>query len=88
VNVDGTHERQLTDWPGYDGGAVFSPDGTSLVFTSDEFGGSDAVTDGENGGIADQLDVYVMPAEGGDPTRLTNYSPLVAYPSDWKAFGD
>jgi Tol biopolymer transport system component len=87
VNVDGTHERQLTTWPGYDGGAIYSPDGMSLAFTSDEFGGSDAIAEGENGGYAHGLDVYVMPSEGGEPTRLTHFSPLVAYPSDWRAFG-
>jgi len=47
--------RQLTTG-GHEGRPVFSPDGTQIVFTGQYDGNTD---------------VYVMPAEGGSPKRLT-----------------
>lgn len=48
--------RRLTSHEGQEGNPVFSPDGRWIAF------------DGEYDG---NLDVYVMPVEGGMPTRLT-----------------
>jgi Tol biopolymer transport system component len=83
IGVDGTDARQLTDWPGYDGGAIYSPDGQSIAFTSDRFGDEQTVREGERNGLPGALDVYVMPATGGQPTRVTSFAPLVAWPTSW-----
>jgi tricorn protease len=48
--------RRLTDAPGGDSYAKFSPDGKSIAFTGNYDGNAGA---------------YVMPAEGGEPKRLT-----------------
>src|SRR6266702_1745282 len=56
VGKDGGTARRLTSGPGYTSFSRFSPDGTQIAFTS-EYDGN--------------REVYVMPAEGGAPKRLT-----------------
>jgi len=55
VPREGGVARQLTTG-GHESGAVFSPDGSQIAFTGQYDGNTD---------------VYVMPAEGGAPRRLT-----------------
>lgn len=54
---DGSNLRQLTDEPGYDAEATFSPVGDRIVFTS--------VRDGD-------LELYSMAPDGSDVRRLTD----------------
>jgi tricorn protease len=61
VGKDGGTARRLTSGPGYTSFALFSPDGTQIAFTS-EYDGN--------------REVYVMPAEGGTPKRLTTSATL------------
>jgi hypothetical protein len=57
VRVDGTGSpERLTDQPGDDRAATFSPDGTKLAFDSTRAGGTD---------------IFVMNADGSDPRQLT-----------------
>ena len=56
VDKDGGVARRLTSGPGYTTFPHFSPDGTQIAYTS-EYDGN--------------REVYVMPAEGGAPKRLT-----------------
>ncbi len=56
VANDGGIARRLTSGPGYTSFPRFSPDGKQVAFTS-EYDGN--------------REVYVMPAEGGTPKRLT-----------------
>src|SRR5467141_418318 len=56
VAKEGGIARRLTSGPGYTSFPRFSPDGTQIAFTS-EYDGN--------------REVYVMPAEGGVPKRLT-----------------
>ncbi len=58
VNPDGSGITRLTDSPGRDTAPAWSPDGSRIVFESDR--GSDT-----------GVDVYVMDADGSNPTRLT-----------------
>jgi len=55
----GGRAERLTVHEAYDTDPVWSPDGTSIAFTSDRHGNDD---------------VYVMPAGGGEPVRLTCHS--------------
>ena len=55
MRVDGSCARQLTDTPGDDSGARFSPDGKHILFGSNR----------DDGGI------YRMAADGTDVTRVT-----------------
>lgn len=57
VPVQGGDARQLTTNAAYDARPVWSPDGTKLAFASDREG---------------LMEVYVMDAKGGVPTRLVN----------------
>ena len=56
VGKEGGIARRLTSGPGYSSFPRFSPDGTQLAFTSQYDGNTE---------------VYVMPAGGGTPKRLT-----------------
>src|SRR5689334_1426285 len=56
VGVDGGTARRLTDGPGYAIFPRFSADGSQLAFTAQYDGNTE---------------VYVMPADGGAPKRLT-----------------
>jgi len=62
---DGGNVRRLTNG-GHEGKPIFSPDGTQIAFTGDY--------DGSRG-------VYVVPADGGEPRRLTYH------PADFGAVG-
>src|SRR5712692_11362627 len=55
VPRDGGEARQLTTG-GHEGLPVFSPDGNWIAFA---------------GGYDGNVDVFVIPAEGGEPKRLT-----------------
>ena len=59
VPVSGGQAKQLTTSPAYDNVPLWSPDGKSIVFSSDREGSAD---------------IYVMPAEGGTPVRVTTNS--------------
>src|SRR6187402_2739295 len=56
VERAGGTARRLTSFQGQTTNPKFSPDGRSIAF-SGEYGGN--------------VDVYVVPSEGGEPTRLT-----------------
>ena len=56
VGKEGGIARRLTSGPGYSSFPRFSPDGSQIAFTSQYDGNTE---------------VYVMPAEGGAPKRLT-----------------
>src|SRR5437667_10591203 len=56
VAKEGGIARRLTSGPGYTSFPRFSPDGSQIAFTSQYDGNTE---------------VYVMPAEGGAPKRLT-----------------
>ena len=58
---DGGEARQLTTNPGPDNGAVWSPDGTMIAYSSSEH---------RNSG-ADQSDVKVLRISGGEPVNIT-----------------
>jgi tricorn protease len=61
VGKEGGTARRLTNGPGYNAFPRFSPDGTQLAFTGQYDGNTE---------------VYVMPAEGGAPKRLTTTATL------------
>jgi tricorn protease len=61
VGKDGGTARRLTSGPGYSSFPRFSPDGRQVAFTSQYDGNTE---------------VYVMPAEGGTPKRLTTSATL------------
>src|SRR3954471_2420593 len=63
VSRDGGEARQLTSGVGIEALPYFSPDGTQIAFTG-EYDGN--------------RDVFVIPAQGGVPRRLT-YHPAEEY---------
>ncbi len=71
--ADGEEEpaRRLTSHTGWEGRAKFSPDGSQIAFTANYDGG---------------WDMYVMPAVGGEPRRLT-WHPAGNFLIDWSRDG-
>ncbi|MBJ7431633.1 MAG: PD40 domain-containing protein [Gemmataceae bacterium] len=59
ANPDGSGMKRLTDSPGYDAEASYSPDGKSIVFCSNRSG-------------AENLELYIMDSEGKNVRKLTN----------------
>jgi Tol biopolymer transport system component len=71
MNPDGTQQTNLTNDPGLDGSAAWSPDGTKIAFES--------TRDGD-------WEIYVMGADGSDPTNLTEHSDADYFPA-WSPDG-
>ncbi len=63
MNADGSEQKRLTNWPGYDGGPFFSPDGERIIWRHFN----------ENGMLAD---VYTMKLDGTDIRRLTDFKSM------------
>jgi Tol biopolymer transport system component len=63
MNADGSDQTRLTNWPGYDGGPFFTPDGERIVWRHFE----------ENGVLAD---VYTMRLDGSEVRRLTEFGAM------------
>ncbi|HKQ38985.1 MAG TPA: peptidase M28, partial [Verrucomicrobiae bacterium] len=63
---DGTALKRLTDAPGYDAEAAYSPDGTKIVFCSLRHAPKGATDPSSYG------EIYIMNADGSDQRRLTS----------------
>jgi len=63
MDAEGSNPRRLTDWPGYDGGPFFSPDGARILWRHFN----------EEGTLAD---VYTMKIDGSDRRRLTDFGAM------------
>ncbi len=63
MKADGSEVTRLTDWPGYDGGPFFSPDGERIIWRHFD----------ESGAIAD---VYTMKLDGSGRRRLTDLASM------------
>ena len=57
ARTDGSQVRRLTAQPGPEANPYFSPDGAHVAFTGNYDG---------------NMDVYIVPAEGGEPARLSS----------------
>lgn len=63
MNADGSNQTRLTDWPGYDGGPFFTPDGQRIVWRHFD----------ESGALAD---VYTMRLDGSDVQQITDFKAM------------
>ncbi|SDH92091.1 S41 family peptidase [Winogradskyella thalassocola] len=72
ASVNGGTAIRLTSDDGYESSPHFSNDGTQIAFTAQYDG---------------NVDVYVMPSEGGEPKRLT-YHPEADYVQGWTPDGN
>ncbi|UCH85832.1 MAG: M28 family peptidase [Candidatus Latescibacterota bacterium] len=63
MDEDGGNQVRLTDWPGYDGGPFFTPDGRRIVWRHFD----------ETGMLAD---IYTMRIDGTDRRRLTDFESM------------
>ncbi|OOP55552.1 MAG: peptidase M28 [Candidatus Brocadia carolinensis] len=63
MNSDGSDQKRLTTWEGYDGGPFFSPDGARIIWRHFN----------ENGMLAD---IYTMKLDGSDRRRLTDFGSM------------
>ncbi len=77
VDADGKDLRRLTNSPGYDAEASFSPDGKLIVFSSTRGAYPLEALSAEDRARFDKdpayfADLYVMDADGSNPRRITN----------------
>ena len=79
MDTDGSNQKNLTNHPANDQGPKWSPDGTKIAFFSDR--GFDANDPKEH-----STEIYVMNADGTNPTRLTNNLAIDAWPT-WSPDG-
>lgn len=77
VSVDGGEPRQLTTNAGPDNQPRFSPDGQWIAYASSDLHNS----------WADQMDLKVMPAQGGTPRNLTSGLDYSIANIEWSADG-
>jgi TolB protein len=73
MDEDGENERQVTSGPGGKTDASFSPDAKWLVYSSDE-------------GDLQYANLFIIPVEGGETTRVTRYDGYDGAPS-WSPDG-
>lgn len=73
VDLDGGESRRLTDHPAKDCHGVLSPDGRRIVFNSERVG---------------WWKIWVMNADGSDPTQLTRPESGADYYPDWSPDGE
>ncbi|HSB94158.1 MAG TPA: hypothetical protein VLC28_13635, partial [Flavitalea sp.] len=71
ASKNGGAARRITSTPAVEKNPHFSPDGSTIAFSSDRTGVSQ---------------VYIVPAAGGDPKRLTSY-PSPSQPRGWTPDG-
>jgi Tol biopolymer transport system component len=71
VDADGGGLRQLTDGPAYDMYPSWSPDGESIAFESTRATPEDFEPPARDLERTADFDVFVMPAEGGEPRNVT-----------------
>ncbi len=67
MNADGTQQKRLTTSPAHDYHPRWSPDGKKILFVSDREKGTQA---------------WIMPVNGGEPYRMTDFSTDVQNP-EW-----
>jgi Tol biopolymer transport system component len=63
MNADGSGQKRLTHWPGYDGGPFFTPDGDRIIWRHFS----------EDGMMAD---VYTMRTDASDRLQLTDFASM------------
>lgn len=68
ADADWSDERRLTNDPGNDGGALWSPDGAKLLFASDRDRNGRCLF---HDCVGHAPELYVMTADGSDQRRLT-----------------
>ena len=63
MHADGSNQRRLTNWPGYDGGPFFAAENDRVIWRHFE---EDGVT----------ADIYTMKLDGTEKRRLTDFSSM------------
>jgi TolB protein len=77
MHADGSNERQVTRNGAMDARPAWSTDGNEIVFHSTRASGSDGDIENWN-----EVEIYVMKADGTNVRRLTNNKHFDAHP-DW-----
>ena len=86
MNIDGSNVTRLTDHPGQDGWPAWSPDGSTIAFstTRDDCRSSRAEGCLSSGDIGPVHTLWLMDADGSDQRRVTTTN---AQLPDWSPDG-
>ena len=71
-DLDSGATRQMTSGGAVDGGAIFSPDGQTIAFTSDRSG---------------QAQLYLLPVDGGEARQMTSFKRGIGGELAWSPDG-
>ena len=87
VNADGTGLRRLSQSPAYDMYPTWSPDGRSIAFESTRATPDDFEPPERDLERTADFDVFVVPAEGGEPQNITRDPTRLQKFPDWSPDG-
>jgi TolB protein len=78
MNADGSHKKQITKSDGYDGGAVFSRDGTQLVWRANHPVSMDGLARyhmllGQNLTSPMKMELYISDSDGFNIRQITDF---------------
>ena len=78
MNPDGSHKKQITKSDGYDGGAVYSRDGTQLVWRANHPVSPEGLQEyhtllSQNLTSPMKMELYISDADGANVRQITNF---------------
>jgi Tol biopolymer transport system component len=91
MNLDGSNVKQLTDLPGYDGGAFYSWDGKKVVFRASRPQGEKLEEYRQllwqNLVRPSRMEIFVMDADGKNMRQITNLN-VASFAPFWHPDGE
>lgn len=78
MKSDGSDKRQITNTPGYDGGAVFSPDGTKIAWRANHPSSPEALAQYKDFLARDlvspmKMEIFVAGSDGSRAAQITSF---------------
>jgi Tol biopolymer transport system component len=85
MDADGSNERRLTDWKGFDAYPVWSPDGEWIAFASDRDATPEQQASFRDDNVAYGIALYAMRSDGSDVRLIQGPGKgQVLLPGSWR----
>jgi Tol biopolymer transport system component len=85
ASASGADVRVLTDWSGFDGFPVWSPDGRWIAFASDRDATQAQIDANATSGVDTGFSLYTMSSDGSEVTMIVDAGDRAILPTSWKA---